>query len=211
MQIDREFEEEKYSIEELEHIACCVLLELKHAKLDKDTAEALNEISKKYNIPQIFNKPKYKKLADNNNAAPATFPSLPSHLAGEVIIGEVCREPCRKNLTVTDLDGGQQRLSLSKDHVEKFFKPMLKEEENLVKGIPVTVYDHPQGKGYEMMFKFWSGKMYVLTTPRWNQFKIDHALIPSQQVTVWLFRNLKTDNLCFAIALGSVHDGSRAH
>ncbi|OMP14285.1 hypothetical protein COLO4_00094 [Corchorus olitorius] len=88
---------------------------------------------------------------------------------------------------------------------------MLKEEENLVKGIPVTVYDHPQGKGYEMMFKFWSGKMYVLTTPRWNQFKIDHALIPSQQVTVWLFRNLKTDNLCFAIALGSVHDGSRAH
>ncbi|KAK6229042.1 hypothetical protein SCA6_017993 [Theobroma cacao] len=124
-------------------------------------------------------------------------PNIPPVATLAHLIGE-CSRPYSKQLTETDLKDNQIRLSLNKNHVGKSFIPLLKEHEDVNKGIQVITYD-PEGKEYPMKFVFWTSKMYVLTTSGWKRFYKDHALKESDIVTVWMFRHRHTHNLCFAI------------
>ncbi|XWS27551.1 hypothetical protein CRYUN_Cryun26dG0125700 [Craigia yunnanensis] len=124
----------------------------------------------------------------------------PSHtapiaaLAG--FIGE-CSRPCEKRLTETDLNDSQTRLSLNKNHVQESMLPLLKENEDVKKGIQVTTYDS-EGNKYSMRFVFWTMKYYVLT--EWKRFYKEHGLEKDIDiVTVWIFRHRFTQELCFAI------------
>ena len=128
------------------------------------------------------------------NYTPPKIPPVPS--LQQFI--QVCSEPFEKQLTRTDVKDDQSRLAMSKDNVEKHLIPLLNEDEDLVHGIVVKAYDLA-GKEYKMTFKIWAHKVHVLTTG-WKEFCKDHELVPIQDfVTLWMFRNLATDNLCFVI------------
>ncbi|KAK9926814.1 hypothetical protein M0R45_024025 [Rubus argutus] len=85
---------------------------------------------------------------------------------------EICSEPFEKQLTNSDVKDDQSRLAMSKEDVEKRLIPLLNENEDLSLGIPAG----------------------------WKTFRHDHNLVENQDfVTVWMFRNAATGNLCFVI------------
>ncbi|XVE63548.1 hypothetical protein DITRI_Ditri07aG0028900 [Diplodiscus trichospermus] len=137
---------------------------------------------------------KHVKL-DEKSIVELEIPPIPA-LAG--IVGE-CSRPCEKQLTETDLNDNQTRLSLSKDHVRDYILRLLRQGEDVSQGIPVTVYDS-EGNEYSMRFVFWSSKVYVLTTTAWKRFYKKHGFQKDIDiVTVWMFRHRLTQKLCFAI------------
>ncbi|CAL5201403.1 unnamed protein product [Lathyrus oleraceus] len=116
----------------------------------------------------------------------------------------VCCKPFEKKLSLSDLNVYQNRLFLKKSHVEKYFLPLLKIDEDVEKGINVVVFDM-QGKTFNTTFKFWSKKYYVFNGVGWQKFFKEHNLKANQDfVTVWMFRHSEIDNLCFALSLRRV-------
>jgi len=128
------------------------------------------------------------------NYDPHEVPSIPG-LNG--IIGR-CSKPFEKQLTESDLRDDQSRLSINKADAQKYLYPLLNEDENLAEGINVTTYD-PNGKEFEMVFKIWVSKIHVLIGG-WKAFFHEHQLRKDQDfVTLWMFRRLDTEKLCFVI------------
>ncbi|XP_024183460.1 putative B3 domain-containing protein At4g03170 [Rosa chinensis] len=126
-----------------------------------------------------------------------TPPNLPPVPSLHKLI-EICSEPFEKQLTCSDVRDDQSRLAMSKEDVQKHLMPLLNESEDLNEGIDVTTYDLA-GKEYPMKFKTWVSKIHVLTGG-WKAFCRDHQLVQTQHfVTVWMFRNIATGNLCFVI------------
>ncbi|XP_058784839.1 B3 domain-containing protein At1g20600-like [Vicia villosa] len=116
----------------------------------------------------------------------------------------VCCKPFEKKLTSSDLNAYQNRLLLKKDHVETYFLPSLKRDEEVNKGINVVVFDM-QGKTFNTMFKFWSNKYYVFNGVGWQKFFKEHNLKADQDfITVWMFRHSEINNLCFALSIRRV-------
>ncbi|GAU28234.1 hypothetical protein TSUD_118410 [Trifolium subterraneum] len=134
-------------------------------------------------------------MANENN--PSNIPTIPG-VQNNNILG--CCKPFEKKLSTSDLKVDLNRLFLDKGHVKKYFLPLLKEDEDLEEGIDVVVYDM-QGKTFNMKFKFWSGKFYVLNGG-WKTFFKSHSLLANQDhVKVWMFRHSETGNLCFALSV----------
>ncbi|WJX94645.1 hypothetical protein P8452_76043 [Trifolium repens] len=131
---------------------------------------------------------------------PPNIPTIPS-VANNNILG--CCKPFEKKLSTSDLKVDLNRLFLDKGHVKKYFLPLLKEDEDVEEGIDVVVYDM-QGKTFNMKFKFWSGKFYVLNGG-WKTFFKSHSLRANHDhVIVWMFRLSETGNLCFALSVKRV-------
>ncbi|WJX36630.1 hypothetical protein P8452_24488 [Trifolium repens] len=135
-----------------------------------------------------------------NDENPPNIPTIPG-MANNNILG--CCKPFEKKLSTSDLKVDLNRLFLDKGHVKQYFLPLLKEGEDVEEGIDVVVYDM-QGKTFNMEFKFWSGKFYVLNGG-WKTFFKSHSLRANQDhVTVWMFRHSETGNLCFALSVKRV-------
>ncbi|KAF7834273.1 putative ETHYLENE INSENSITIVE 3-like 4 protein [Senna tora] len=66
-----------------------------------------------------------------------------------------------KQLTRSDVKANEDRLNLTKKVVEDSFLPMLKDDEIVTRGIPVTGYDK-YGNAYSFNFILWANKLYVL-------------------------------------------------
>lgn len=113
---------------------------------------------------------------------------------------DVCSKSFEKKLSRSDLNTNQNRLFLNKKNVTKCILPMLREGEDAKVGVPVTAYDM-FGNKFNMVFKMWSKKFYVLSGAGWNTFFKTHALKKENLITVWVFRHLVTNNL--ALLLGS--------
>ncbi|KAK7334721.1 hypothetical protein VNO80_26482 [Phaseolus coccineus] len=106
-------------------------------------------------------------------------------------------EPLHKQLTMSDVNVNQNRLLLNKNHVEKSFLPLLKNDENIERGIQVCVYDAHQNT-YSLIFKKWTNKYYVLNGG-WKDFFQVHKLQKNDTITIWIFRHSSFNKLCFAI------------
>ncbi|GMI85137.1 hypothetical protein HRI_002183000 [Hibiscus trionum] len=186
---ERWWTDEEYSVAE-------ALVSLQYAKFDKQSAVEL----KKRKRDDEQEAPRLIIIGGRNNRVladyePPDFPPVPT-LSG--LITE-CSKPYEKRLTETDLKRDQTRLLLCKDHVRQFMIPLLKQDENVRTGIPVTVYD-PEGNEYDMKFKLWSSNMYVLTSNGWIRFCKQHGLVKDiDTVSVWMFRHRVTQKLCFVI------------
>ncbi|GAU31647.1 hypothetical protein TSUD_38440 [Trifolium subterraneum] len=138
-------------------------------------------------------------MGNEYNRAP-NIPMIPG-MPNNNILG--CCKPFVKKLSVSDLKVDLNRLFLDKSHVKKYFLPLLKEGEDVEEGIDVIVYDM-QGKMFNMKFKFWCQKFYVLNGG-WKTFFQSHSLLANQDyVTVWMFRHSETDNLSFALSVRRV-------
>ncbi|KAG5034943.1 hypothetical protein GLYMA_04G133200v4 [Glycine max] len=107
-------------------------------------------------------------------------------------------EPLKKVLTNTDVNVNQNRIFLKKEHVEKSFLPLLRNDENIEEGIRVCAYDM-HDNSYTLMFKKWTKKFYVLNG-EWKKFFQIHELQKNDVVTVWIFRHSKSNKVCFALA-----------
>ncbi|CAJ2638760.1 uncharacterized protein LOC123915381 [Trifolium pratense] len=137
-----------------------------------------------------------------NECNPLNIPTIPG-VPSNNILG--CSKPFEKKLSTSDLRVDLNRLFLEKGHVEKYFLPLLKESEDLEEGIDVVVYDM-QGQMFNMKFKFWSGKFYVLNGG-WKTFFKSHSFLANQDhIKVWMFRHSETDNLCFALSVRRVYE-----
>ncbi|KAB1223868.1 hypothetical protein CJ030_MR2G000500 [Morella rubra] len=124
---------------------------------------------------------------------PFDFLSVSSH------IDLNCSKPFEKKLTSSNTKNQQNRILFSNEYAKNSNLPLLNGDEDLPKGIPVTVYDK-NGKKFPMTFKLWASKYYVLIG-RWKNFSHTHSLLPNQVITVWTFHDIKTGHLCFAIAV----------
>ncbi|XWS17311.1 hypothetical protein CRYUN_Cryun33cG0056300 [Craigia yunnanensis] len=211
--IDNDYPEEN---REIYWAALCVA-SLKHEKLSSETALALHELKTKIGREIIArrNKPNFRKEsnpteegsvnAQNLSGTPKLCLPLSSYFPPDIppvaclsgLIGR-CSKPFEKQLTESDVEARQCRLSLNKCDVQNAVMPLLNEEENCSKGINVKVYD-ADGKEYRMTFKIWSSKIHVLKEG-WRKFCHDHSLLAHQDfVTLWVFRNLQTGYLSFVI------------
>jgi len=106
-------------------------------------------------------------------------------------------EPLHKKLTTSDVNVNQNRLLLNKNHVEKSFLPLLKNDENIERGIQVPVYDAHQNT-FSLTFKKWTNKYYVLNGG-WKDFFQVHKLQKDDSITVCIFRHSSHNKLCFAL------------
>ncbi|KAG8658695.1 hypothetical protein MANES_03G176200v8 [Manihot esculenta] len=179
------------------------LLYLKHKKLDPLIAAALEE-TKSNKIRQGTKSKKIRQGLAGSNHADTFFdtyepPEIPPVVGLDGLIGK-CSKPFEKQLTSSDVRPDQSRLTMNKADVVRCLLPLLnREEENPCQGIKVKTYDM-QGNEYDMAFKLWASKVYVLTTG-WKNFFIKHGLIENEDfVTIWMFRNLQTNKLCFVIS-----------
>lgn len=159
-----------------------------------------------------------KRRTYNNNAHPAPqinipnvvmeniynppdIPTIPGVTNNDILF---CCKPFEKKLYTSDLKPGQSRLLLNKNHVETYFLPLLKKGEDVREGINVVVYDL-QGNTFNLVFKYWSEKVYVLTGVAWIEFLKTHQLKAIEDhVTVWMFRHSQTNELCFALSVRRV-------
>lgn len=102
----------------------------------------------------------------------------------------------------SDMREDQARLIISKRFAEIYLLPLLNKYEDVGKGISVTVYDM-NGKIFQMTFKLWTNKVYVLKQG-WNNFCLEHELCHDDDfetsVTLWMFRHVQTRKLCFVIS-----------
>lgn len=184
-------------------IAALTLCSLKTQKLDRVTASSLQDMtteilshSKNTKNPPLTQMPLRPNLAVD--WTPPAIPPVPS-LAS--VIGE-CSVPFEKQLTRSDVRADQNRLALNKSTVEAFIFPLLKTEERRsirgVDGIHVTTYDW-RGKEHPMRFKIWVAKTPVLISG-WKKFYEELELKAREDfVCVWVFRHLRTEELCFVI------------
>lgn len=125
-------------------------------------------------------------------------PHIPPVSGLDGLIGR-CSKPFEKQLTASDVRDDQSRLTMNKDDVENFLKPLLMEGERLEPGIPITAYDLV-GREYSMFFKVWAEKIHVLTGVGWKTFYKNHALKAIKDfITIWMFRHVNTGKLCFVI------------
>ncbi|PNX80242.1 ap2 b3-like transcriptional factor family protein [Trifolium pratense] len=107
-----------------------------------------------HSSPQII----IPNVVMGNENSPLNMPMIPG-MPNHNIFG--CCKPFEKKLSVSDLNVDLNRLFLDKSHVKEHFLPLLKEGEDVEEGINITVYDM-QGKVFNMNFKFWCRKFYVL-------------------------------------------------
>ncbi|KAK7322611.1 hypothetical protein VNO77_25999 [Canavalia gladiata] len=108
-------------------------------------------------------------------------------------------KPLEKQLTLSDVNENLNRLMFNKKHVENFFLPLLKNDENdenIQVGIQVCGYDI-DGNKFSMVFKKWTEKYYVLNG-EWKNFVRSQTLQNQDFITVWMFRHSITNKLCFA-------------
>uniref|UniRef100_A0A2C9WAK8 TF-B3 domain-containing protein n=1 Tax=Manihot esculenta TaxID=3983 RepID=A0A2C9WAK8_MANES len=147
--------------------------------------------------PQL--RPRLEKPAADTFFDTYEPPEIPPVVGLDGLIGK-CSKPFEKQLTSSDVRPDQSRLTMNKADVVRCLLPLLnREEENPCQGIKVKTYDM-QGNEYDMAFKLWASKVYVLTTG-WKNFFIKHGLIENEDfVTIWMFRNLQTNKLCFVIS-----------
>ncbi|CAE6232368.1 unnamed protein product [Arabidopsis arenosa] len=123
----------------------------------------------------------------------------PHEIFGDNEVTRQFSKPIKKQLMSSDVDKDQSRLMLSKEQVKEKMLPFLEESENPVKGVDVSVYG-PDGKVQQMKFKFWNGDKTPVLTTGWKEFVAKCGLLmTSDFVTVWMFRHIKTRNICFAI------------
>jgi len=162
-----------------------------HERTKNNNARSAPQI----NIPNIVMENVYN---------PPNIPMIPGVRNNEIL---ECCKPLEKKLFNSDLDAGQGRLLLNKNHVETYFLPLLKKgEEDVRQGINVVVYDM-QGKTFNMVFKNWSEKVYVLTGKGWiDFFKTRQMKEIQDHVTVWMFRHSETNELCFALSVRRVQN-----
>lgn len=172
--------------------AALTLVRMKRQQLDNETVIALNNLIEPKK--EIANSNESQILSDYYR--PPTIPQVPC-LRGLI---EKCifSKPFQKLLTRTDLRPDQSRLSLNKSHVQEYLVSMLRKDEDLSVGIPVTTYNM-KGKSYPMIFKLWCSKVYVLTSG-WTEFQQENNLTAEEDfITIWMFRHVDTGNLCFVI------------
>lgn len=177
------FQEESRDVYE----AALLLYNMKHLTLDPQAALELEQEKARQKYILQCSRPNYQ-----------------DHLPPmQGLIGNYCSKPFQKQLTKSDLKKDQQRLLLNKSHVKQFLYPLLssgevKDVEN--REIEVHVYD-AEGKVYEMKFKLWAEKAYVLKTNEWLRFCSEHGLVETKDwITIWMFKHATdTHQLCFAI------------
>ncbi|KAK8545838.1 hypothetical protein V6N13_067100 [Hibiscus sabdariffa] len=201
--IDNDDNGEDWSIDDEVYSAASHLVSFQYVKLDERSAAMLNKLKRKFLGGQEKHEQEEEAsliiVGGRNNIMLDGYvpPEIPPVAALAGLIAE-CSKPYQKPLTETDLKSGQSRFLFCKKHVGEFMLPLLKEDENVVNGIPVVVYDS-EGRVYDMKFKRW-GKMYVLTSSGWLTFCEQHALKKLVDiVTVWMFRHRVTEKLCFVI------------
>jgi hypothetical protein len=133
------------------------------------------------------------------NNPPLDIPTIPGVPNNNIL---QCCKPFEKKLSKSDLKVDQNRLFMDKGHVEKYFIPLLrKREEKIEDGINVIAYDM-QGRTFNMKFKLWTKKYYVLNGSGWKNFFEEHSLQANQDhVKVWMFCHSETDNICFALSV----------
>ncbi|XP_041006120.1 putative B3 domain-containing protein At4g03170 [Juglans microcarpa x Juglans regia] len=179
------------------------LLAIKHAKPDEKLA-ALLERAERSRFTEEHAKIEPKPIQSSHSQtyqhfgpySPTDFPLVPS-LNG--LIG-ACSKPFEKQLTPTDVRTDQCRLSFNKADVENFLSPLLNKSDDLVRGTPVTVYNM-NGKECSMTFKRWASKFHVLTEG-WNKLCKEHELRKYEDfVTVWMFRHVRSGELCFVLPM----------
>lgn len=158
--------------------AAWVLLSLKNAKYPEQTFEQLPMPGYSIDRMRLPAYPPLQQLRDH--------------------IGSISM-PVEKQLTASDVDDGQCRLSLNKSFVEKRYLPMLERpREDEVCGIPVMVYG-PDGRTFSMEFKHSGRKIYVLNGG-WKTFKRFYDLKECTfWITIWMFRHNVSNQLCFAL------------
>lgn len=170
-----------------EEAAALVLCSMKNSKVDYQTAVELEKTRL-----LILKK---RKIQHQSPLAGLLSPSLAE------IIGN-CSTPFTKKLTDSDTKQGQVRLLLKYNYVTKFLHPLLRPSEiDKIKkrGMLVCVYDR-NGRMYEMVFRLWATKAYVITTPNWFHFCTDHGLKKDLDwVTLWMFRHNVTGRICFLV------------
>ncbi|KAJ0112860.1 hypothetical protein Patl1_02613 [Pistacia atlantica] len=117
-----------------------------------------------------------------------------------IIEHSICSKPFEKQLTKSDLSLSQRGLLLCKSDVEECLLPLLNDDEDIREGIPVITYTM-DGKKYRMVFQLRiSRNFYVLGDDGWIQFQRENDLEVEDSVTIWMFRHVRTKNLCFVIA-----------
>jgi hypothetical protein len=145
-----------------------------------------------------YSKSKPKPLQSLPGYPQLGLPAVPPVPSLTDLIG-ACSEPFEKQLTGSDVKGSQSRLSINKAYVKNFLVPLLNKNDDLLKGIPVTVYN-TAGKEYPMTFKIWASKFHVLMRG-WKLFCSDHELRKHEDfVTLRMFRHARTTKLCFVIS-----------
>lgn len=169
---------------------------MKHQNLSKDEARKLEILMAERDVHHHHQGRSRNKREEEtmNSSVPEDFP------VGSLrqFVKKCSIKAIEKQLTCTDTKGEHNRLNLVKCLVEELFLPMLKEEEDVKRGIPVTTYDE-NGNEYAMKFVLWSNKYYVLNGG-WKQFCKRRGLQQLEDyVQVWMFRHSQTDNLCFVI------------
>lgn len=175
--------------------AADLLLYLKNKEIDTESASILCEQILKHKKPLQIHVP------SNTQHYLLGQYKLPDTLPVRNLLSDIgrCSLPFGKLLTRSDVEDGQSRLILKKADVHEFILPLLKRGEDTKKGIHVTIYD-TQGKMYNMVFKKWCSKVYVLTTG-WKIFYHKHGLKEEEDfVKIWVFRHNKTEKLCFIIS-----------
>lgn len=127
-------------------------------------------------------------------------PAIPTVEGLEGIIeNSICSNPFEKQLTNSDLSLVQRGLFLCKPDVEECLLPLLNEDEDVRRGIPVITYNL-YGKEYRMVFQLRSSRnYYILARDGWIQFQQENDLEVEDFVTIWMFRHVGTKNLCFVI------------
>lgn len=136
------------------------------------------------------------KHARSKDPLPPSMPPVPT-LRG--LVGR-CSDPFQKNLMMSDVDRGLNRLMLSKSVVEKCVLPLLDGGASLeIQGIPVKVYS-TAGDEYEMEFNRWSGGKAHVINKRWMDFVRDVGLKQGETITLWAFRHAVCGSLCFLVA-----------
>ncbi|KAI6670744.1 hypothetical protein NL676_005629 [Syzygium grande] len=108
-----------------------------------------------------------------------------------------CRGSFEKRVTASDIAGQQNRLMLVKEHVRELVLPLLRTGDNPGTGIEVKTFN-TKGKTYPMRFKLWCSKLYVLTSD-WKVFVRENELGVSDVLTIWVFSDVRTRELCFVI------------
>ncbi|PIA37833.1 hypothetical protein AQUCO_03000402v1 [Aquilegia coerulea] len=141
------------------------------------------------------------------NMETEAFASLQEQIETQPLIPPVERlrkkviGPCyswEKNLKKSDVDGGQRRLMLSsKDFAVPSVNQLLRDKDDVTKGVEVRVYDN-YGEKYKMEYKRWGTKAHVLHRG-WNEFRKNHGLVEHKAITLWAFRRKGDQSLCFAI------------
>ncbi|KAF7813724.1 putative B3 domain-containing protein [Senna tora] len=150
--------------------AAKTLMLMKYRKISLDEEEMLQKKIAKDRSP----KPNHHDKCDEDNVSsllPKEISMVPC-LRG--MVKEFSSVAVEKQLTRSDVKADQNRLNLTKKVVEDSFLPMLKDDEIVTRGIPVTGYDK-YGNAYSFNFILWANKLYVLNG-EWQNFVCFHGL-----------------------------------